>query len=69
MYSWNPFTTEIEITDPTSILINKYHVKDIDDLIDLGFNEKHLTLLKQNLSATIYLEKSMNKVKFDYQKY
>jgi hypothetical protein len=53
----NPFTTEIEITDPTSIRINKCYVKDINALIDLGFSQEHLTLLKHNLSATIYLEK------------
>ena len=53
----NPFTTEIEIIDPTSIFINKRCLKNINDLIDLGFDQKHLILLKQNLSATIYLEK------------
>ena len=53
----NPFTTEIEIIDSTSIRINNRPLKDIDDLLELGFNETQLILLKQNLSATIYLEK------------
>ena len=52
----NPFTTQIEITDATSIRVNKHAVRTINDLIDLGLNEQQLTLLEHNLSATVYLE-------------
>ena len=52
----NPFTTEIEITDATSILLNKHQVITMNDLVDLGFNKQQLTLLEHNLSATVYLE-------------
>ena len=50
------FTTAIELTDASSIRINRSPLRSVDDLLVLGLNEGQVQLLKENLSATTYLE-------------
>lgn len=52
----NVFSTEIEIIDSDSILINNHRLTTIDDLVDLGFNDKQIKLLKENFYSTLSLE-------------
>lgn len=51
------FTNEIELISFDDIRLNDQPFKSIDDLVHLGFNDDQLKLLKENQSATEYLEK------------
>ncbi|CAF3743084.1 unnamed protein product [Rotaria socialis] len=60
---WNAFTSQIFITEPKSILINKQCLENISDLVIMGFNKQQLTLLEHNVLSTVYLERIYEKCK------